>query len=270
MPSKKHNYITDIILIALGLLCLAPLVYMVVTSLNNSYSSYAISFDPRNFTLEHYISVLTNKKMVRALFNSIVYSGGAVILTLVYSCLAGYAFAKMNFKGANVIFFLMIMTLMIPMEVTLVPRYLIIKELHWLNSFKALILTAPGVFGVFLMRQAMLSIPKELIESARMDGCGDLRILWSIVLPLVRSAMLMLVIFTFLVTWNGFLWPLIVSTKQEMYTLPLAIATLKENNDVNVGADMAKACLSFLPPFLLYLVLQKRFVEGVSMTGMKG
>lgn len=267
---KKRNYITDFLLIAMGLFCLAPLIYMVVMSLNDSFSSYAISFDPRDFTFSHYAEILNNKKLLRFLFNSAVYSAGGVLLTVVYSCLAGYAFAKMQFKGSNLIFLLIVLTMFLPSEVILVPRYIVVKNLGWLNTFKALILPLPGAFGVFIMRQAILGIPKELLESARIDGCGSFRALYKIILPLVKSSIVMLVIFTFMGTWNSFLWPLIVSTKESMRTFTVGLSTMQTQYDSNVGFMMASATISFIPPFILYILLQKRFVEGVAMTGIKG
>lgn len=265
---KTTSIASDILLIALGLFCLAPLIYMVVMSFNSTYSSFDFRLD--NLTLEHYVAIFQNPKLLRYLLNSVIYAVGGVSLTLLFSSLAGYAFAKLNFKGNHLIFLLVIMTMIIPVEVILVPRYIIMKNLHWLNTFRALILPVPGAFGVFVMRQAIMGIPKELLESARIDGCSDFKILWKIVLPLVKSALIMLTIFTFMMTWNNFLWPLIVSTKEAMRTFPLGLSTMKAQYDNNVGSLMASATVSFLPPFVLYIILQKRFVEGVSLTGMKG
>ena len=131
------------------------------------------------------------------------------------------------------------------------------------------ILPLPGAFGLFIMRQAMLGVPKELIEAARIDGCGNFRIFYQIMLPLVKSSIIMLVIFTFMATWNSFLWPLVVGTKESMRTFTVGLSTMQTQYDNNVGGMMASATISFLPPFLLYLVLQKRFVEGVAMTGLR-
>ena len=262
--------LTDLLLLALGALCLAPLVYMVIMSLNDTYSSFAISFNPKDFSLHHYWDILQNDKLLRYLFNSAVYSVGGVLLTVAYSCLAGYAFAKMDFKGANILFFVLLLTMFLPTEVTLVPQYIIIKNLGWLNTYQALILPLPGAFGLFIMRQAMLGVPKELMEAARIDGCGNFRIFYQIMLPLVKYSIIMLVIFTFMATWNSFLWPLVVGTKESIRTFTVGLSTMQTQYDNNVGGMMASATISFLPPFLLYLVLQKRFVEGVAMTGLKG
>lgn len=239
-------------------------------SFQSTYNAFDFKFSLDTFTLKHYNEIFQNPKLLRYLLNSVIYSIGGVLLTLVFCSLAGYAFAKLDFKGNDLLFFIVIITMIIPIEVILVPRYIIMKNLHWLNTFRALILPVPGAFGVFIMRQAIMGLPKELLESAKIDGCTNLQILLKIVLPLVKSALLMLTIFTFMMTWNNFLWPLIVSTKETMRTFPLGLAAMKAQYDNNVGSLMASATINFLPPFLLYFLLQKRFVEGVSMTGLKG
>lgn len=267
---RKNNYLTDALLIALGLLCLAPLIYMVLMSVSDTYNQYDFHFSLSSLTLKHYAGILGNEKLLRYFFNSVVYSLGGVALSVVYSCLAGYAFAKLDFKGREVIFLAILLTMFLPEAAIIIPRYLVMKNLHWLNTFRALILPVPAALGVFLMRQSILNVPKELLEAARIDGCGNFRAFRKIILPLVRSSILMLVILTFLTTWNNFLWPLVVSTKEAMRTLPVGLSTMKAQYDNNVGALMASATVSFLPPFVLYMLLQRRFTEGVTMTGMKG
>ena len=145
-----------------------------------------------------------------------------------------------------------------------------VRGMGWVNTFKALILPLPTAFGVFIMRQAILGIPTELMESARIDGASNRKILWSIVLPLVKSAMLTLSIFTFIGAWNNFTWPLIITTKDAMRTLPLALTTMKAQYDVDVGLTMACSAITFMPPFLVYLLLQSKFEAGVALNGLKG
>ena len=146
-----------------------------------------------------------------------------VILTVTVCSLAGYAFAKMDFKGNDKLFIFLIMTMVVPSEVIIIPLFLIIKNLGWLNTFKALILPLPTAFGVFIMRQAILDIPDDLINAAKIDGCGRLRIFFKVVLPMVKSSIIALSIFTFVGAWNNFLWPMVSCSKQEMKTLPLVI-----------------------------------------------
>lgn len=197
-------------------------------------------------------------------------AGAGVILTLFTSCTAGYAFAKFRFKGNDKLFFLLILTLLVPSKAIMVPLYIVVKGLGWINTYKALILPIPTAFGVFLMRQTILGIPEELIESAKLDGASNVKILWKIILPLTRSAMMTLSIVTFIGAWNNFLWPLIVATKDEMRTLPLALTTMKTQYEIDVGLLMACAVVSFVPTFIVYLVLQSKFEEGVALSGLKG
>lgn len=268
---RRPNYLTDALLIVLGVICLIPLIYMVLMSLSNTYNQFDFQFTLENVTFKHYSALLQNPKMLRYFVNSVIYAVGGVALSVLYSCLAGYAFAKLNFKGREIIFLILILTMFLPEAVVVVPRYLVVKNLHWLNTFWALILPVPRILFVFIMRQAILNVPGELLESARLDGCGSFQVLCKIVLPLVKSAIITVVILSFMQTWNGFLWPLIVSTKGEaVRTLPVGMSTMKAQYDNNVGALMASATISFLPPFVLYLLLQKRFSNGVAMTVMKG
>ena len=152
--------------------------------------------------------------------------------------LAGYAFAKMDFKGNDKLFIFLIMTMVVPSEVIIIPLFLIIKNLGWLNTFKALILPLPTAFGVFIMRQAILDIPDDLINAAKIDGCGRLRIFFKVVLPMVKSSIIALSIFTFVGAWNNFLWPMVSCSKQEMKTLPLALGMMKTLYNTDVGLSL--------------------------------
>lgn len=168
------------------------------------------------------------------------------------------------------IFLFLILTLIVPTEVILVPLFLITKNLIGLNTFKALILSLPTAFGVFIMRQAILGIPEDIINAAKIDGCGNFRIFTKVILPLVKSSALALPIFTFVGAWNNFVWPLVASTKTEMKTLPLALDTVKTQYDTDVGLTMACAVINFLPPFIFYVFVQNRFKEGLTLGGVKG
>ena len=162
------------------------------------------------------------------------------------------------------------MTLIVPSEVIIVPLYLTIKNLGWLNTYQALILPLPTALGTFIMRQAILGVPNEMLEAAKMEGCSNVKILWKIIMPLVKPAILTLAIFTFVGAWNNFLWPLIVSKKSEMKTLPLMLSATKTQFEQNIGLTMACAAVNFLPPFIFYILLQSRFKEGVVLSGVKG
>ncbi len=184
--------------------------------------------------------------------------------------MAAYVFAKKKFAGSDVIFNLMLATLMIPGQVTLIPVFTMLNELNLINTYPSLFLPVIGAFGIFLMRQFMVSVPDELLESARIEGCGENGIFLKIVIPLLRPVLISLVIFPFIPTWNDLLWPLVATTKPEMKTLTLAISALQGSYSTNYGLLMAGTTLAFLPPFLLYIVLQKQFVEGIALSGIKG
>ena len=223
-----------------------------------------------NLHMNHYKNIFSDPTFIRYFSNSIFIAFAGVALTLFTSCTAGYAFAKLNFKGNDKIFLLILLTMLVPTEIILVPLYLVVRGLGWVNTFKALILPLPTAFGVFVMRQAILGIPNELIESARIDGASNVKILWRVILPLVKSSMLTVAIFTFIGAWNNFTWPLIITTDDAFRTLPLALTMMKTQYDTDVGLTMACATITFLPPFIFYLFLQSRFEEGMALSGMKG
>ena len=227
-------------------------------------------FNLDNLTMANYVKIFQTAEFERYFFNSVFVALAGVALAVIVSCLAGYAFAKIKFPGNDLIFFIFIMTLIVPSEVIIVPLYLTIKNLGWLNTYQALILPLPTALGTFIMRQAILGVPNEMLEAAKMEGCSNVKILWKIIMPLVKPAILTLAIFTFVGAWNNFLWPLIVSTKSEMKTLPLMLSATKTQFEQNIGLTMACAAVNFLPPFIFYILLQSRFKEGVVLSGVKG
>lgn len=267
---KKKNILGDTMLVIIGCISIIPFLYMLITSLKVTYNSFDFSLSLSSLTFQNYLEIFNNKSFVRYFMNSVFISTCGVILSLAFSSLAGYAFAKMDFKGNDKIFFFMIMTLIIPSQVTMIPLYIIMKNLNWINTYWALILPIPTAFGVFIMRQAILNIPKELLESARIDGYSDFKIFIKIVLPLIKPAIITLSIFTFMGAWNEFLWPLIATTETAMRTLPVGLSTLQTQYVTNYGSMMAAATITFLPPFIFYLILQSKFVEGVALSGIKG
>lgn len=265
-----RKIISDVSLMCIACISLIPFLYMIIISLKVTYNAFDLDLSLSSFTLDNYINILKNESFLRYFLNTSIISFSGVALNLLFSILAAYSFAKMNFKGSDKLFLFMIMTLIIPSQVTMIPLYIIMKNLGWINTYWALILPIPTAFGVFIMRQAIINIPQELLESAKIDGCTDFRILFKIVLPLIKPASITLAIFTFMGAWNEFLWPLIVTTKDSMRTLTVGMATLQNQHISNYGSMMAGATLTFLPPFIFYLILQSKFVEGVSLSGIKG
>lgn len=239
-------------------------------SLKSTTNAYDFTLSLSDMTFAHYQKIFSDPTFIRYFFNSVFVALAGVLLTLFTSCTAGYAFAKLKFKGNDLLFFLIILTLLVPSEVILVPLYLVVRGFGWVNTFKALILPLPTAFGVFVMRQAILAVPDELIESAKIDGASNAKILRAVILPLVKSAMLTVAIFTFIGAWNNFTWPLIITTEDAYRTLPLALTAMKTQYDTDVGLTMACAAITFLPPFIFYLFLQSKFEEGMALSGLKG
>lgn len=167
-------------------------------------------------------------------------------------------------------FLYMLLTLIIPSQVTLLPLYVIMRHLGWLNTYQALILPLPTAVGVFIMRQSILKVPRDLMDAARIDGCSEWRIFVEVVLPLIRPAIIALSIFTFIGAWNEFLWPLIATTSNSMRTLTVGMASMNAQYTVNYGLVMAGATMTFLPSFIFYILLQRQFEEGVALSGLKG
>ena len=264
------NRISDVFLLLLAFISLAPFIYMFIMSFKSTINAYDFSISLDEMSLIQYKKIFEITGFERYLFNSIFVAAAGVVLTILVCSLAGYAFAKMDFKGNDKLFLFLILTMAVPTEVIIVPLFLIVKNLGWLNTYRALILPLPTAFGVFIMRQAILDIPKDLIDASKIDGCGNFQIFTKVVLPLVKSSILTLAIFTFVGAWNNFLWPLVASTKADMKTLPLAFSLIKTQYNSDVGLTMACAVINFLPPFIFYLFLQSKFKEGITLGGVKG
>lgn len=262
-------YVYGFILIIAALTTVIPFLYMATMSLTQK-ESMNLDFDIATFSLINYIKVIRNFNILINLRNSIIVTASSCILNLLISSMAAYAFAKKRFPLRNSLFAVYLATLMIPGQVTMIPVFIIIKNLGLMNTYPALILPIINAFGVFLIRQFMVRLPDELLDAARIDGCGENRIFFTIVIPLVRAVLVSLFIFTFISSWNDFLWPLIIASKPNMKTLTLAIAALKGSYSTNYGLVMAGSTITFLPPFLLYIFLQKQFVEGIALSGIKG
>ena len=265
----RHG-VSDVILLGVIIVSVFPFLYMFMMSFKSTINAFDFDFSPDKLTLEQYVKVFEVDNFERYIFNSVFVAVAGVILTLAVCSLAGYAFAKMNFKGNDKWFLFLILTLIVPSEVIIVPLFLIARGLGWLNMYRALILPLPTALGVFIMRQAILDVPSDLIDAAKIDGCGNFKTFVRVVLPVVRSSLLALAIFTFVGAWNNFLWPLVACTKEEMKTLPLALSLMKTQYNTDVGLTMACAVINFLPPFLFYIFMQSKFKEGLTMGGEKG
>jgi multiple sugar transport system permease protein len=259
----------------LGLVLVAgPFLWMVASSFKDAQELHAFppTLLPVRPTLENYTTLFQKLNFPLFFFNSLVVAVFVVAANLLFCSMLGYALAKLHFAGRDQIFLLVMATLMVPSTVTLVPLFVLMSSLGLVNSYPALILPfAAGPFGVFLMRQFMLGIPDELLEAARIDGASELGTFFSIVFPISYAPLATLGILTFLASWNNFLWPLVVSSSERMYTLPVAVATFAVGqNATDYGLLMAGSTILVLPVVLVFLALQRYFKPGVATTGIKG
>jgi multiple sugar transport system permease protein len=267
------------LLVVTSIVMLGPFFWTLSTSFKPAADVFASppKLVPDPWTLENYRFVLDNLAFAKYFFNSVVVTGSIVGLNVVFDTAAAYAFAKLRFPGRNVLFFLLLVTLMVPFQVNLIPLFRMMVALHevnahlGVNTYSALVLPAMiQVFGIFLMRQFLQSIPDEVLESARVDGASEFRIVRSIVFPLAAPGMATLAIFTFLGAWNDFLWPLIVISDDAHKTLPLGLAALQAKNTINWGNTMAGTALTAAPLILVFVLLQRRFIEGLTAGAVKG
>jgi multiple sugar transport system permease protein len=229
------------------------------------------SWLPQNPTLDNYRTLFTELDFPTYFFNSTVVAVVITVGNLIFCSMLGYALAKLHFPGKRIIFALVLGTLMVPFVVTFVPLFVLVSNLGMVNTFPGLIFPfLAGPFGVFLMRQFFVSLPDELIHAARVDGAGEFRIFWSIMLPLCKPALATLGILTFLASWNNFLWPLVVAQSEDRYTLPVALSiyAIGENKS-DYGLLMAGSVAIIVPILVVFLILQKHFVRGIAMTGIK-
>ena len=260
-----------ILMLLISVVTVVPFLFMASTSFTKSFTmmSYPPTLIPDNPSWDNYYDIifvfqegLFPRWFFNTLFTTVCITGGSLFL----NTLSGYIFAKKEFYGKNVVFSLLLATLMVPGAVTLIPAFLMVNKLGLFNTYWALII--PGLaspFGIFMMRQFISSLPNELIESAKIDGASELRTFWSIIVPLSTPAMAALGIFTVINAWNSFLWPLVVLRSNTMRTLVVGLATVQSEFNINYGLVMAGSVLTVLPMLILYILFQPYFVEGLRM-----
>ncbi len=254
-------------------LTLFPLLWMVSVSVmpTGASSNYPPPLLPSSVTFEHYRDLFSQQNMGRYLANSAIVATVATLLALVFNGLAGYAFAKLRFRGREPIYRLLLAGLLVPAQVTMIPLFGLLKVLGLVNTYAAAIIpSVASIFGIFLVRQAALAIPDELLDAARIDGASEWRIFRSIVVPLLVPILVTLGVFVFLGTWNDFMWPLIVLTDRDMQTLPVALAGLSREHVQDNEMMMAGSVLTILPVLALFLVLQRHYIRGLLSGAIKG
>jgi len=262
-----------LLLVAAVCLTIFPLAWMAMASVMpaGEASAYPMSWLPSTLSLEHYRALFSRLEVVRYIMNSALIAGAVTLISLVVNSMAGYAFAKLSFPGRERVFRGLVATLVVPGQVTMLPLFMLLKYLGLINSYWGVIV--PGmasVFGIFLFRQYALSIPDSLLDAARIDGAGEWRIYRSIVLPLCKPILLTLAVFTFMGTWNDFMWPLVVLTDSRLHTLPVALANLSGEHVQDTELMMAGALLTVLPVIVLYALLQRYYIEGIMVGSIKG
>lgn len=262
-----------LLLVAAVCLTIFPLAWMAMASVMpaGEASAYPMSWVPSALSLEHYRALFSRLEVVRYIANSALIAGAVTLISLVVNSMAGYAFAKLSFAGRERVFRGLVATLVVPGQVTMLPLFMLLKYLGLINSYWGVIV--PGmasVFGIFLFRQYALSIPDSLLDAARIDGAGEWRIYRSIVLPLCKPILLTLAVFTFMGTWNDFMWPLVVLTDSRLHTLPVALANLSGEHVQDTELMMAGALLTVLPVIVLYALLQRYYIEGIMVGSIKG
>jgi multiple sugar transport system permease protein len=256
------------------LLMIGPFVWMLLGSFKpeGDFLRNPPTFLPSQWTLDNYTQLTERLNFPRFFFNSTLVAAAVTAGNLIFCPMLGYAFAKLHWRGKRVVLAVVLATLMVPAGVTLIPNFVLMSSLGLVNTFPGLILPfVAGPFGVFLMRQFMQGVPDELLEAARIDGASEWRTFWSVVMPLATPVLATLGILTFLGSWNSFLYPLVMATEPEMYTLPVALATFAIGQfQANHGMLMAGSVILVVPVLVVFVLFQRWITEGIATTGLKG
>src|SRR3954452_14611426 len=273
---KVRRWLRYVVLIALAIVFISPLIFMIVTSFKTRADAVSLppSWWPSPFSTDAYKTVLgagTDTPVLRWFANSMIAATCHAALVVTTSALAAYALARMEFRGKKIVFGAIIATLFVPPVILIIPNYLIVGQLFWLDTLIAIIVpTAASAFGVFFLRQFFLGLPIELEEAARLDGANKWQVFWKVVLPLSRPALVTLAMLAFLTNYNDFLWPVYVLFSPEQQTLPPGLSTLQSANAVRYDLLMAGAVVASIPVLALFVGAQRFIIEGVSRSGLKG
>jgi alpha-1,4-digalacturonate transport system permease protein len=271
-PPSVGAVVRTTFLLAMTFVVLAPVLWFVLSSFKDATDLGARppKILPTRWALENYTEAFEMYNYMRYFTNSVFVTTVATLLTLLINSMAAYAFAKYNFRGRDGLFVMTLAMIMIPLQVILIPMYLVVSSLGLVNTYWGMIIPAAATpTGVFIIRQYMLTIPDELIEAARIDGAGEFRIFARIVLPLCRPALAVVAIFSILWRWNDFLWPLLIAQKEELYTLPVALALLNGQLVVPYNIVLAMSVMSIIPVLFMFVFMQRQIVQGIAQTGIK-
>lgn len=272
-PIRTRRVLTYGLLVVLAVGALMPIYWMITTSFKGqaSYMAQPPEMFPADPTLSNFAQLFANPNMLRWIGNSLFVALAVTGLNLVFATVAGYAFAKLPFPGRRWMFWLYLATMMVPFQVTMFALFELMVELGWVNTYLAIIVPAAALpYNVFLMRQFMKSLPNEILDAGRIDGCSEVSLVRRIVIPMSRNGLAVVGIFTFITTWNNFLWPLIVLNTEEMRTLPIALATFQSTYETDYGLLMAGGVIMAVPMFVIFFLFQRYFLEGVTFGALKG
>jgi putative chitobiose transport system permease protein len=269
-----RSFFNYLMLGAIAVVMLTPMLWLVSTAFKGPAEDLFIfppQLIPQQPTLDNFINVWKNNPFGRYFFNSLLVSGLTVGLNLLCCSLAAYPLARLDFAGRDVVFAAIVATILIPFQIVMIPLFILARNLGLVNTYMGMIFPAiASAFGIFLLRQAFQGVPKELEEAARLDGCSELGIWWHIMLPSVRPALVTLAIFVFIGSWGDFLWPLIITNRPEMYTLPLGVSKLTGSSDADWRLIAAGAVLSIAPILTFFIVMQQYIVPSEAGSGVKG
>ncbi|KQL56494.1 MULTISPECIES: carbohydrate ABC transporter permease [Bacillaceae] len=269
--SKIEIGFVSILLIVIGFILSIPFLWMLLSAFkpNPELIQIPVRIFPETWTVENFTRLFTEMNFGTYLRNTLILVGCALI-GLIFNAMAGYSFAKFNFKGNRLLFFLVLATMMIPGQVTMIPVYLILNEMGLTNTMPGIVL--PGLvaaFSIFLFKQFMTTIPDALLEAARLDGAGEFYIFFKLVLPMAKSILAVQGILAFIGAWNSFLWPLIVANSQDLYTLSVGLALLQGQAGENYALQMAGSAVMVVPILIIFAIFQKYIVDGFTMSGIK-
>lgn len=269
---RDSHLFTYILLAGFALLYLVPIFWLVISSFKEEAELFRFppSLLPERFSVSSYVDAWGRADFALYFKNTTIVTIAATMLTVVINLMAGYAFAKYKFRGSNVIFMFFMATMMLPLEVLMIPIFQMVKAVGFYNSFWGLIVPpAATPAGVFIVRQYFLTIPDEIMESARIDGAGETKIFLYLMVPLAKPAVSVLAIFSFLWRWNDYMWPLIVIRSPQLYTVQLALKTFAGEYSVDWNGLLAMSVITMIPMLVIFLIFQKQFIQGIATSGLK-
>jgi multiple sugar transport system permease protein len=272
LSKRTVKILLNVGLLLVGLTTLVPVLWMLSASLMSSgeAGTFPPPMIPKHPTFEHYLALTDRLNMGRYFLNSFIIAGAVTLISTLLNSMAGFAFAKYHFKGRDKLFNLLLSGMIVPAQVTMLPLFLMLKTMGFVNTYVGAII--PGmasIFGIFLIRQFVMAIPDSFIEAARIDGGSEFRIYRTVILPLCRPILFTLALFTFMGTWNDFMWPLIIMTDQSNYTLQVGLASLMGEHVLDLELMMAGSVITIIPVLALFLVFQRHYVRGIMVGGVK-